>query len=306
MPAPLHLRSLQALEMAVRCGSFVGAADVLGITPAAVGQRVKALEDYLGIALLERARSGVRPTPELRAALPALARSFAALEEVSKALEMQRGRDIHIAAPSDVVELWLAPRLAAFGAAHRNIRFCINGEGDAPLRLGRVDVELGFGSAEDAGMDALFHDLVVPLASPLNNERLAAADFESRLQGFPILHLDLYRNDPAGLSWPDWVVANNVQRSAPERGMRFQRAVAALDAVAANAGLTLCGLALAAPALAKGSVALAWPMATARRCQHALTARYRTDTEPHIRHFRAWLVDEGTKTAAWIAAQVGD
>ena len=204
-----------------------------------------------------------------------------------------------------MVDLWLAPRLVSFRAAHPNLRFCINGEGDAPLRLGRVDVELGFGTAEEPGVDALFHDLVVPLASPLNNERLAAADSDRRLEGFPILHLDLYRNDPAGLSWPDWVAANTVERSAPERGMRFQRAVAALDAVAANAGLTLCGLALAAPALAAGIVALAWPITTARRCQHALTARYRTESPPHIRHFRAWLGTEGAKTSAWIAAQAG-
>jgi LysR family glycine cleavage system transcriptional activator len=303
MPAPFHLRSLQALEMAVRHGSFVGAAADLGITPAAVGQRVKALETYLGVELLVRGRSGIRPTPELRAALPALTRSFAALEEAMGALEAQRGHDIHIAAPSDVVELWLLPRLAPFRASHPNIRFCINGEGDAPLRLGRVDVELGFGPADDPGVDVLFHDLVVPLASPLNVERIAAAPAETRLEGFPILHLDLYRNDPAGLSWPDWLAANGITRSAPDRGMRFQRAVAALDAVAANAGLTLCGLALAAPALATGRVALAWPISTARKSAHALTARYRIETGPHLARFRAWLRAQGAATTTWLAQQ---
>ena len=91
MPAPFHLRSLQAIEMAVRCGSFVGAANELGITPAAVGQRVKALEDYLGVDLLVRVRSGIRPTQELRAALPTLTRSFTALEEAMAALEPSAG-----------------------------------------------------------------------------------------------------------------------------------------------------------------------------------------------------------------------
>jgi hypothetical protein len=49
MGPPSHLKSLQALELAVRTGSFAAAADILAITPAAVGQRVKALEDYLGM-----------------------------------------------------------------------------------------------------------------------------------------------------------------------------------------------------------------------------------------------------------------
>lgn len=304
MTTPVHLRSLQALEMAVRCGSLAGAADALCITPAAVGQRVKALEDYLGVELLVRGRAGIRPTPELRAALPLLEQAFGALEAAMGELDAQRGHDIHIAAPSDIADLWLIPRLGEFRRAHPNIRFCINGEGDAPIRLGRVDVELGLGPADVHGVDALFHDLVVPLASPTNVERIGAAPAATRLEGFPILHLDLYRNDPAGLGWPDWVAANGVVRTAPERGMRFQRAVAALDAVAANAGLALCGLALAAPALAQGRVALAWPISTARRCAHAVTARYRAEAAgPHLQRFRLWLRDQGAQTAAWLAAQ---
>ena len=59
MPVATHLKSLQALELAIRCGSLTGAADRLGITPAAVGQRIRALEDYLGTDLLLRGRSGL-------------------------------------------------------------------------------------------------------------------------------------------------------------------------------------------------------------------------------------------------------
>ena len=40
---PSHLKSLQAVELAARKRSFNEAAEVLGITPAAVGQRVKTL-----------------------------------------------------------------------------------------------------------------------------------------------------------------------------------------------------------------------------------------------------------------------
>ena len=54
MAAISHLRSLQALESAIRLGSLTAVANELGITPAAVGQRIRALEDYLGIDLLVR------------------------------------------------------------------------------------------------------------------------------------------------------------------------------------------------------------------------------------------------------------
>ena len=143
-----YLKSLQALEAAVRLGSLKRAAGTLAITPAAVGQRVKALEDYLGIALLLRGRSGLRPTPELLTALGSLTNAFRELDAAADLLNLQRRDEIHIAATSDFAELWLQPRLARFRHMHPNLLFCINGEGDARPRLGRIDCEIRFASLD--------------------------------------------------------------------------------------------------------------------------------------------------------------
>lgn len=303
MLAPTHLRSLQALELALRTGSFAAASERLGITPAAVGQRVKALEDYLGIELLVRARSGLQPSAGLLPALPHLARAFADLQTAAQELELQRGHELHIAAASDFVELWLAPRLERFRAAHPNLRFCINGEGDAPMRLGRVDCEISYGPAADApATDLLFRDYILPVASPVNMRRTAGLDAGVRLEGFPLVHVDFYKDDPAGLSWPEWVATHGVSRSAPERGIRFQRISAALDAIGANAGIGLCGLALLGGRLDSGDIALPYPVAMGRWSEHAFIARFRTDGggRRHIQHFRDWLGEEARQTAAWL------
>lgn len=305
MVAPAYLRSFQALELALRTGSFAAAAGPLGITPAAVGQRVKALEDYLGIELLIRARSGLTPAPALAPALPHLVSAFADLEAAARQLELQRGHELHIAAASDLAELWLLPRLEGFRAAHANVRFCINGEGDAPMRLGRVDCEIHFGPDRgDPREDLLFRDYVVPVASAANVRRTADVDARLRLEGFPLVHVDFYKDDPAGLSWPDWVAAHGVTRSAPERGMRFQRITAALDAILANAGVGLCGLALLSDRLDGGALALPYPAAAGRWSRNAFIARFRPDTgsRPHLRHFRSWLIGEARQTAVWLDA----
>src|SRR5215472_13330224 len=99
--APSHLRSFQALELALRTGSLQAAAEALWVTPAAVGQRIKALEDYLGIDLLVRGRSGLKPTPELSGALGHLRAAFEELDTVANLLNLQRGDQIHVAATSD-------------------------------------------------------------------------------------------------------------------------------------------------------------------------------------------------------------
>jgi LysR family glycine cleavage system transcriptional activator len=309
MAAPTYLRSLQALELAVRHGSFVLAAADLGVTPAAVGQRVKALEDYLGVELLVRGRSGVRPAPSLASALPHLREAFAALEATTRELELQKGCELHIAAASDFAELWLRPRLGGFRAAHPNVLFSINGEGDAPPRLGRVDCEISFGAPrEDPFSDLLFRDYVLPVTSPENAERTSRTDSQIRLEGFPLIHLDFYKDDPAGLSWPDWVRANGASRTAPERGMRFQRVKAALDAVAAHAGVSLCGLALITDLLADGRIALPFPIGMGRWSEHGFVSRFRKDIagRRHVERFRAWLAEEGRATDAKLKALAVD
>ncbi|MGA0608515.1 LysR substrate-binding domain-containing protein [Phenylobacterium sp. VNQ135] len=308
MVAPTYLRSLQALELAVRKGSFVAAGEALGITPAAVGQRVKALEDYLGVELLTRGRSGLRPGPGLLPAMGHLNRAFEELAAAARELELQRGHELHLAAASDFVDLWLRPRLESFRAAHPNILFNINGEGDAPHRLGRVDCEISFGPPRDApNTDLLFRDYVAPVTSPENVARTSVIPREIRLEGFPLVHLDFYKDDPAGLSWPDWVAAHGVQRSGPERGMRFRRITAALDAIAADAGVTLCGLALIGDRLDAGEIGLPYPISNGRWSAHGFYARFRADVEGRrpVQRFRDWLLEEARATRSWLTGAVG-
>lgn len=303
MPAVTHLKSLQALELAVRTGSLKAAADLLAITPAAVGQRVKALEDYLGLELLVRGRSGLQPAPALSGALPHLEAAFRDLELASQRLDLQRGHEVHVAAPPDFADLWLKPRLPGFKAEHPAMLFCVNGEGEAPMRLAPADCEIDF-SAGREGCDVLFHDFVAPVASRENTQRLSAIAEADRLEGFPLLHLDFYKDDPASPGWPQWIAARGLNRSAPERGIRFRRIAQALDAVHADAGLAICGLALVSEQIAEGRLTLPFAATSGVWTSHAFRARFRHDAlvRPQVRRFRAWLLAEAATTDAWLAS----
>lgn len=301
MVATSHLKSFQALELAVRLGSLKAAADVLAITPAAVGQRIKALEEYLGADLLVRGRSGLKPTSVLVAAQPSLTAAFRELATAATLLDLQRGHEIHIAAPSDFAELWLRPRIDAFKRAHPNTLFCINGEGEARLRFGQVDCEIGFGAQrEDA--DLLFRDFVVPIGSTENTKRISKLPKRDRLEGFPLLHLDFYKDDSAAPNWPAWIKQNKLRRTAPERGIRFQRITAVLEAVRADAGLTLCGLALISELVDAKELSLPFPNTSGTLTDHVFQARFRADAlgRPQVKRFRQWLLDESSRTEGWI------
>ena len=57
----LPLNALRVFDAAARHLSFTRAADELAVTPAAVGQQIRALEDVLGVVLFRRTSKGLEP-----------------------------------------------------------------------------------------------------------------------------------------------------------------------------------------------------------------------------------------------------
>jgi LysR family transcriptional regulator, glycine cleavage system transcriptional activator len=85
---------------------------------------------------------------------------------------------------------------------------------------------------------------MLPISSPENTRRIANVALRERFEGFPLLHLDFYKEDPGAPNWATWIKTQRLKRTEPNRGIRFQRIKLALDAVRANAGLTICGFVL--------------------------------------------------------------
>lgn len=305
MESVTHLKSLQAVEMAIREGSLKDAAARLGITPAAVGQRVRALEDYLGTDLLLRGRSGLQPTPQLEHAMADLRRAFEALENVAEILDFQRISEIQIVADPDWAELWLEPRLPRFRAAYPNILFCINGSGDVPLRLGAPDIRVDYGGTSG---EALFTDILVPITAPDNLCRIADWDPVLQMEGMPLLHLNAQRDSADHPGWVQWFKAFGHRESGPDRGVHYKHARIALEAVRQNVGFLVCGLSLVTKGLEEGWIVLPFPRAQHLTAPQPYRLRLRADAakRPQVRRFVTWLHSEADATrrhiAEWIAS----
>lgn len=122
----LPLNALRVFDAAARHLSFTRAADELAVTPAAVGQQIRALEDLLGVVLFRRTSKGLELTEEAGAGLETLRSGFLLFEEAVQA--MQAGQSSHvftIAAPRDFFAAWLAPRLARFLSDNPESRFVV-------------------------------------------------------------------------------------------------------------------------------------------------------------------------------------
>ena len=106
--------------------SFTKAADELAVTPAAVGQQIRALEDMLGVVLFRRTLKGLELTGEGTAGLEALRQGFLMFEDAVRAMQAgQSSNSLTIAAPRDFFAVWLAPRLAAFRKANPDVRYTL-------------------------------------------------------------------------------------------------------------------------------------------------------------------------------------
>ena len=146
----LPLNALRVFDAAARHLSFTRAADELAVTPAAVGQQIRALEDVLGVVLFRRTPKGLQLTDEAGAGLEALRGGFLQLEDAVRA--MQAGQSSHvytIAAPREFFAAWLAPKLAAYRIANPEVRFALVSDEDADFTEANLDLAVRWG--ESAG-----------------------------------------------------------------------------------------------------------------------------------------------------------
>ncbi|WP_353228050.1 LysR family transcriptional regulator [Novosphingobium sp.] len=122
----LPLNGLRVLDAAARHLSFTRAADELAVTPAAVGQQIRALEDLLGVILFRRTSKGLELTDEAAAGLDAIREGFLRFEEGVQAIQAGQSSHVYtIACPRDFFAAWLSARLAAFRHDSPHLRFAL-------------------------------------------------------------------------------------------------------------------------------------------------------------------------------------
>lgn len=137
----LPLNALRVFDAAARHLSFTRAADELAVTPAAVGQQIRALEDVLGVVLFRRTSKGLELTPEGEAGLDPLREGFLRFEESVSAMQAGQASDRYtIATPREFFAEWLAPRLAQFQADAAGVQYILTPDEHADFTEANLDL----------------------------------------------------------------------------------------------------------------------------------------------------------------------
>jgi LysR family transcriptional regulator, glycine cleavage system transcriptional activator len=112
------LRSLRAFDAAAHFLNFTRAAEDMGVTPAAISNQIKELEDQLGVQLFQRTSRSMRLTREGEILSVAAHESIEVLTRALLRLKRLENRNqLRVTSTPSVAAKWLVPRLDRFLSA---------------------------------------------------------------------------------------------------------------------------------------------------------------------------------------------
>ena len=296
------LNALRAFEAAARHLSFVKAAKELHVTPGAISQQVKALEDYLGIQLFRRLHKGLRLTEAAQSCLPTLQEGFERLAETIRRLRV-RDRVLTVSVAPSIAAKWLVPRLDRFRDVHPGIDVRIDAS-QRVVDLARDDVDIGirYGRGNYPGLrtDRLFTEQeAFPVCSP----RLLAGPQPLRcpddLRSHTLLHIVDHTAQTD--TWPDWrmwLQAAGVHDIDATRGLQLSASSLLVQAAIEGQGVALVGSVLVADDLAAGRLVRPFELSLSVNFACYVVSLEATADQPSIAAFREWLIEASIESAA--------
>ncbi|MGI4953382.1 MAG: LysR substrate-binding domain-containing protein, partial [Janthinobacterium lividum] len=211
MRAPDHLNALRAVEAAARHQSFALAAQELNVTPAAVGQLVRRLEETLGVELFHRSPAGparLVPTEAITSAIADLQVGFAHLSAAMDRLALGRKRQtLAVTVPMAFADKWLLRRLGTFRREHPECELRID-TSTALVNFATqpFDVGVRYGAGEWPGLVAMpfARDTFFPVCSPLLLDGKRSLRTAANLRHHPLIHDTSMPSTTEFRTWSDW------------------------------------------------------------------------------------------------------
>ncbi|PTL83585.1 transcriptional regulator GcvA [Vitiosangium sp. GDMCC 1.1324] len=302
MRAPEHLNALRAFEASARHQSFSAAAAELHVTPAAVGQLVRSLEEWLGTPLFNRGSSGrtrLVLTEAARRALPDIREGFDRLSMgVARLKEGLSTGVLTVTVSPAFAAKWLLPRLERFQVAYPETDVRL----DASIELldfaaHGIDIGVRYGAGSWPGLTAekLMDEEIYPVCSPVllrQNRRLRKP---SDLAGLRLIH-DLSVDAHSDFAtWNAWLEKAGAKDVETRRGLRINNSAAVLQAAIDGQGVALARSIMARDDLAAGRLVRLFPeVEFVSKLAYYVVYRPEGATLSKLVAFRDWLVREAS------------
>jgi LysR family glycine cleavage system transcriptional activator len=290
----LPLNALRMFEAVATRLNFSDAAEALNVTPAAVSQQVKALEDYLQTPLLRRNGRGVQLTLEGKQLLPGLRRGLGELEAALQQIRQEReSGTVNVTTLSSFLQKWLTPRLADLHARHPEIDFRIQTSSEV-VDFARTDfhaaIRLGSGDYPGLRSEKFLDEYLVAVASPAVLAKYGPLSNGTDLASMPLLH-------GTEIDWGSWS-AGDAESLTRLRGTFIDDSAALLGATVEGVGFGILRWTLAAAEFQAGRVVLASNRIMPHRFAYHFVCPEGYMVLPKVAALRDWLVQQAQQFPA--------
>lgn len=164
------LTALRAFAAFAEAGTMSGAGAALNVSHAAISQQIRALEEHMGLPLLDRDAGRGALTPAGSTLALALAEGFDTIERTVAALTgADAERPLQITTTPAFASGWLMPRLADFRAQHPGVSLMLDPSPELKrIEPGGIDLGVRYGSGTWPGLEAelLVESSIAIVAAP--------------------------------------------------------------------------------------------------------------------------------------------
>ena len=299
VPGLPPLNALRAFEASARHLSMKEAAAELSVTPGAVSQLVRGLEQRLGTQLFRRGNRSLVLTEAGQNYFAPIRHAFRQIGEATRRLRaLPNAGVLTVSAPPAFAASWLVPRLGRFRLRHADIELNIaTTRGLANFVADGVDVAIRHGLGRYPGLrcDRIASIAMVPVCSP----RLLASLGDRAPQcpaDLPACRCCMTRNGRTGRCGSKQDVADLGQ--AASSGISFDDQTLLIRAAASHQGVALVTETLARPELEHGDLVRVLDVSWPQEFSYWPACPRATAEQPKIVLFRDWLLAEGRRVSA--------
>jgi LysR family glycine cleavage system transcriptional activator len=292
----VYLNALRAFEAAARLSSFVSAAAELNVTPSAISQHIKAFEDYLGMKLFVRSKSGVALTPAAREAYPDIRDGLESLGAgLARLKSPGADRIVTMTIPPSFGAKWLLPRIDSFREIYPELDIRL----DTTNRLvdfhaEQIDIGVRYGRGHYPGMkcERLLDEEVFPVCSPrLLPPKKARLELR-HLGSMTLIHDTTIDFEPSFPTWRAWLSARELSNVDFSRGIQVNSSVLAIQAAIDGQGVALGRSVIVDGDIRAGRLVKPFDVVDESGCAYFVIYPRQSPVPPKVTAVRDWLFSE--------------
>ncbi|CAK15258.1 LysR substrate-binding domain-containing protein [Pseudomonas entomophila] len=288
---------LHVFSCAARHLSFTRCAEELHITPGAVSQQMRLLEERLGFRLFLRRARGVELTAEGQRLAQTVAEAYGGIE--AELLRLDAGEirgTLRLRSIPSFLAKWLTPRLPRFQQRYPDIALRLVAEdSNQALHPDDFDLAIDLNDGSYPGMlsTPLLDEQIFPVCSPALLRGRPPLHGPADLVHYPLLHdITAWRGSSEYAEWEFYLEGIGAQGLDVRRGHTFNRNHLTIEAAIAGVGVAIARRTLLNDELERGALIVPFGVPIANHKRYVLLYQPGGLSQPGARAVHDWLVEE--------------